>query len=513
MKIGSRGRPKIPRETIVVWGAVLAYVLILSFLMRKDFVDDAYIGFRYIDNVLQGHGFVFNPPVRIEGVTNIGWLLVLTPFSVLFPVTASAKILSGLLLVAAAAATAKLSVFAFEERGRFAAPAIWPLALVANFDFLLFSSTGMETALMGFCLSGMILLAARRPTWTAAALLGAFAFLVRPESVLIFPLALALDAAFDAALWKKRALSLAVFISLIAGITILRRVYFGDFLPNTFYAKLPALDSVLENIGLFFLGAAGNIPPPFAGWIALPLWINGAVCIRRKNRTAGSFAAAVLAAGILFSLYAPQDWTALGRYFAPYLPIATLVLLCGLADVVRRLPPLFSKEGRPKLLVGLACVLLIAAGVSRTLLFLLTDERREYPGFVMTSLSLIEPSVWVRDHVPDRAVVATGRIGAISFFSEKRIFDYKYGLTERAVARLRRKLRREFVDPRDPELGDLWRAANPDYFLEDADRIASVFQLNRRTGSPIRIQGTDFRLLKTFKLGLFKDWALYERVR
>ncbi|MDP2914872.1 MAG: hypothetical protein Q8O91_05415 [Candidatus Aminicenantes bacterium] len=29
----------------------------------------------------------------------------------------------------------------------------------------------------------------------------------------------------------------------------------------------------------------------------------------------------------------------------------------------------------------------------------------------------------MRDHLPDRAVIATGRIGAVGYYSKKRIFD------------------------------------------------------------------------------------------
>ncbi len=50
-------------------------------LTRHSFTDDAFIGFTYVRHALEGHGFVFNPDVRVEGVTNIGWLLFLLPFA------------------------------------------------------------------------------------------------------------------------------------------------------------------------------------------------------------------------------------------------------------------------------------------------------------------------------------------------------------------------------------------------------------------------------------------------
>ena len=508
-----RDPQSFPGGMIAVWGAVFLYALVLSFLMRNAFIDDAYIGYRYIDNLTHGQGFVFNPPDRIEGVTNIGWLLVLTPFSLFFDVTAVAKALSFFLLLGAVAATVKLARFIPAENGRSDAALFLPLAIVTNFDFSLFSSTGMETALLAFGLAAMIWLAVLRSTWVGAAFLGAFVFLVHPESALVFPLALAFFSGFDAARWIKKLPSLAVFLALIAGITIVRKLYFGDFLPNTFYAKPSAFGSLLENALLFLKGLNGNIPVPFYGWLALPLWAYGLRRLWRSNRTVGSFAAAALCSGGIFALYAQRDWTALGRYFSPYIPIATLASVLGLAGIARLLPSLFSKAKRQELLVSLACILLITVGVGRTLIFLFTDQSREYPGFIITGVSLVEPSLWIRDHIPEKAVIATGRLGAVSYFSGKRIFDYKYGLTERPVGRLRQKLHREFVDPRDPALGDLWTKAEPGYFLEDTDRIIKSFQLNRKTMAQISIHGMDYRLLKTFKIGLFKEWAFYERVR
>ena len=39
--------------------------------------DDAFISFRYARNLLEGHGLVFNPGERVEGYTNLLWVLEL----------------------------------------------------------------------------------------------------------------------------------------------------------------------------------------------------------------------------------------------------------------------------------------------------------------------------------------------------------------------------------------------------------------------------------------------------
>ena len=36
--------------------------------------DDAFISFRYVRNLLEGHGLVFNPGERVEGYSNFLWV-------------------------------------------------------------------------------------------------------------------------------------------------------------------------------------------------------------------------------------------------------------------------------------------------------------------------------------------------------------------------------------------------------------------------------------------------------
>jgi hypothetical protein len=52
----------------VVTGAVLAAA-------RFWVCDDAFISFRYADNLVRGHGLVFNLGERVEGFTNLAWTL------------------------------------------------------------------------------------------------------------------------------------------------------------------------------------------------------------------------------------------------------------------------------------------------------------------------------------------------------------------------------------------------------------------------------------------------------
>ena len=51
------------------WLALLGWLAEMSWFLT----DDAFISFRYVRNLLEGHGLVFNPGERGEGYSNFLW--------------------------------------------------------------------------------------------------------------------------------------------------------------------------------------------------------------------------------------------------------------------------------------------------------------------------------------------------------------------------------------------------------------------------------------------------------
>ena len=144
-------------------------------------MDDAYIGFHYVANLLSGYGFTFNPPARVEGVTNTGWLLLLAPLAAVLGPQLTAKVASLVLLAATLALTAK----AAPSSHKVAALAVLTTAFHA--ELVGFSLLGMETALLAALVTAMVVLAERRRFgWLPV--LGTSAFLVHPEAGLVAPL-------------------------------------------------------------------------------------------------------------------------------------------------------------------------------------------------------------------------------------------------------------------------------------------------------------------------------------
>ena len=536
-----------PPVVSLVWGvlAVLsACVMAFAFRIRDCFVDDAYIGFQYLDNLRAGHGFVFHSgSAPVEGVSNIGWLLLLAPFADMAEPMVVAKLLGLALVLLALILTVCLGevlaakTVPTEDSFSLVFPPV--LMLVSSFEFVYFSLAGMETALLAVILLAMCCVALKRPHAAALPLLGAAAFLTHPEAVLVYP--------FYAALcwcWSKddrqkllggnitswggsytadplrhtrggsttatptmRLLGgTLVLAGLVGGITLARFGYFGDVLPNTFYAKPSNVQQAIHNAYGFFMGQNTNVPFPLTGWLAAPLLVWGYVRLRRAMPAAADMLAAVCGTGLLMAVYSLPDWTALPRYFAPYLPAALILFWAGLNEAIQAA----VAQPRMRQLAGAAImVLLVLTSVVDGQNKIASAE--EFPGYVLAGKNLVAPSLWVRDHLPAGATIATRRIGALAYYSHRPVFDYTYGLPDRQVAHLVASAGHRFDTPNDEALAAVWRDRAPEYILEDGLIVDHIAALAGGTRQRFSVHGVEYRLIEQFPIGHDAQWVLARR--
>lgn len=198
----------------------------------------------------------------------------------------------------------------------------------------------------------------------------------------------------------------------------------------------------------------------------------------------------------------------MARYFAPYTPVAFVLLWSGFTA-------LLGKVLRGRGLVCAQVVLLLAIvshGVGSVYAFKVKQDPQTYPGFVMRSENLVAPALWMRDHLPQDAVIATRRIGALGYYSEKSILDYRFGLTDRHVARLIAEHGRQFDDPGDEALGDVWRRVEPDFILDDMGNIQTIASRSTNDPTEFLVHGYLYRLLKKFRIGRDTEWVLTKRI-
>lgn len=258
--------------------------------------DDAFITFRYARNLAQGHGFVYNPGEKVEGYTNFLWTLVMwipekagwdTPTFSVFVTIALMVITVGLALRFAR------KVFGGNEALAFLSAA----ALLANFTFIGYGTSGLETMLQTLCVTAVALLLVPHEGETTAkhrAVAGVFAglaILTRLDSVVIVATWFLLHCWW---LLKKQEQPLAKVavtalqmgspvLVLVVPWLVWKSSYYGDLLPNTLAAKSwgdpfqPFLVGVLYLVLFFgsywafvFIGRARRLKGTFPAGAAKP---------------------------------------------------------------------------------------------------------------------------------------------------------------------------------------------------------------------------------------------------
>jgi hypothetical protein len=197
-------------------------------------MDDAFIYFRYLDNLLfLGRGLVFNPGEYVEGFSSPLWLFVLLPLRWLQ--LDYWTICRGLALLFALALGALLIACnrALRPSGSPAAINL-PLAIAAgHYGITTHCSSGLETPLVQLW-AALIALWLLRPASRALQIAAGLAPLIRPELALVV-----LPASVFCALRMRRVprwFAASLFGFNAAWLTF-RVYYYAELLPNTFYLK------------------------------------------------------------------------------------------------------------------------------------------------------------------------------------------------------------------------------------------------------------------------------------
>ena len=227
------------------WLALLGWLTSVSWFL----CDDAFISFRYVRNLLEGHGLVFNPGEFVEGYSNFLWILELAAIWGIFGMRPEQAAPSLSLAYTVGTIAAMLWWIAKSpsrhDRGLIAWMSLGLLCSSATFAVWT-SGGGLETRQFTFfVLLAVVCLAVHGNTrWgllLASLSLAAAAF-TRPEGPLIAACCFAWFIAqrfFSTRRlhWRELAALVAPFAVLVAAHFLFRYAYYGEWLPNTYYAK------------------------------------------------------------------------------------------------------------------------------------------------------------------------------------------------------------------------------------------------------------------------------------
>ena len=258
------------RVSLVTWIARIGLavtVVMGTYLGWKLFLfttDDAYIAFRYVSNAMDGHGLVWNPPPfrPVEGYTSFLWVVLLKQiWSVigLEPPRVANFISLGFgygSLFIIYRMLWRMELPALLARHRLALLALVFLGTLSNRTFMTWLSSGLETAMFNFFFIAWISEglrgkgASRRHDLFLSAS-AALSALSRPDGtlmVLATPLILLArdrggsagmeeDSAPSPVRTAARRLANAWPLLAIPAHYLWRVSFYGEWLPNTYYAK------------------------------------------------------------------------------------------------------------------------------------------------------------------------------------------------------------------------------------------------------------------------------------
>lgn len=225
--------------------------------------DDAFISYRYADNLARGLGLVFNPGERVEGYTNFLYTLTLAGGVAL---GASPIPLSHVIGIVSYFAVAAILVVWSKKRRKREAPWI-PLGAclwLVQDDLHTWATGGLETTMFAaFALAGLAVLAIpeerKRSHLLAGGVLVALACTVRPDGVLFAIVALAapvfLRPRSRAIVWREIAAIGAPLVVIGAAFVAWKLAYYGRLLPTAFHAKSASegrWEQGLVYVGLYF---------------------------------------------------------------------------------------------------------------------------------------------------------------------------------------------------------------------------------------------------------------------
>ena len=226
------------------WLALLAWLAGVAWFLT----DDAFISFRYVRNLLNGHGLVFNPGEYVEGYTNFLWILELAAIWGVFGIRPeqAAPWLSVACTVGTIAAllwwVARMP--SLRNRALVGWMALGLLCSSATFAVWT-SGGGLETRQFTFfVVMAVVCLGVHgnsRRGLLAASLSLAAASLTRPEGLMLAACCFGWFAACRIAAgrldWSEVRVLVTPFAVLVAAHFLFRYGYYGEWLPNTYYAK------------------------------------------------------------------------------------------------------------------------------------------------------------------------------------------------------------------------------------------------------------------------------------
>ena len=428
--------------------AVLAVGFVHQWIL-DTISEDAFITYRYSQNLADGHGAVFNIGERVEGYSNFLFMIILAGVHYVsaWPIPEIGCV-AGIFFMLI---TLVLIFFVTRDlSGGRNRPALFAVVLAASSGtFVGWAPSGMETSLYGFLLL-LALYSLFRNQLALAGGLTALATMTRPEGVLMVVVFLFwsflrhhANTREGVPLQRRMVGFFGPFIVLTGAWTIWRVSYYGHLLPNPIAAK-----SGMDPWHQFFYGLRYLADFTMANAVIFLLIIAFSFVLfkRRRHNTAGMHLAkpellTVAFSVVLFAAFYTKiggDWMPMYRFYSPIIPLFALLVGMLFDAAAETASPLDADQTASSNTARLPQAILLGSVAVAGLMITIS-----HPSMLKRTVDwrygisdLEEIGTWMREAAPREAPVATLANGMFSYTlgSEFNVLDV-LGLTDEHIAR------------------------------------------------------------------------------
>ncbi|MBN2542114.1 hypothetical protein JXI42_04550 [bacterium] len=396
----------------IILGIYIAQAISMNFTQ-----DDSYISYRYAKNLVNGDGLVFNKGERVEGYTNFLWIILLALFTSFgLDIITVSKVL-GVASGAVAVFLTYLISCSFFKKYKYIYRLIPPFILALNGAFAYWSISGMETSFfVMLVLLSLYLYINKNPVFIVASALSA---LTRPEGVMVFGLIIIHELLIRKDTIKTTLVNIAGFAALLIPFAVFKLVYYGDLLPNPFYAKtgmsveyfktgFEYLFRFLKHYG--FLGLIYLLPIVFFN----------------ELKQEGKLLVLVSFIYTIYIVFVGGDVLNGHRFFLAFVPLLYILFTYVAMQIISRI-----NEKVIRVIVSICLVVVISSVtffVPRHWLFSIRNKE----------IGLIDSMAFhaniLKETFGSDVTLAISTIGAISYYSGATVIDM-LGLTDRNIAK------------------------------------------------------------------------------
>ena len=405
-----------------IWFAILLLICATYFAWSLRWVcDDAFISFRYAKNFVLGEGLVYNQGEYVEGYTNFLWTMLMTiPLLAQWDIVIFSEFLSILFYVCGCIGM----LYSFKERDVQWFPF---LCWIAIYHVSVFATSGLETSMFLCCIIWIYrMIEIQNAVWVVV--LGLLLCLTRPEGALF---ALGAVLLFDN---KKKVVMNLIFPLIVYGAWKL--FYYGNLLPNTFYAKGTEnrWSQGILYMALFF----------YIYWPLIPIFVWTIVELyKNRSKSLYRYVAVCLGVFILHVIRVGGDFM-FARFVLPILPF--LLFIAHQAIFIR-----YSSHPKKQILItiSIVCSLLLCRPTPDLESFEdgvvgiqgITEERFWYPNSVVEQAKFEGEQLQIIFEGTDTRVVILGMQAMLAYYGDiPYVLEGMNGLTDFELARHKSEL-------------------------------------------------------------------------